>query len=1101
MPNFENAFSTVCELVKDFKENEHRYLSSQYQEAEVRRDFIDKLFEALGWDVYHRTQKNPYEQEVKVEKGVSVGKAQKRADYAFYITPEYRQPKFFCEAKKPSRSLKNADDYFQTIRYGWNSNTPVAVLTDFEEFHVLDCRYKPKLNNVLENPNHIRYSYNDYANPEKFKEIYYLFSRDDVAKNSLEKYSECFPKGKAKGKTSFKSTIQAIDDDFLEYIDDVREILAKAFKKNDSKLSSEELTEATQRTIDRIVFIRFLEDKLIEPEYYISEFGKKGNPWTEFISVCRKLDAKYNGIVFKKHFIDEQNFQGPEQNTFKKICDEMSYLNSPYDFNAIPIHILGSIYERFLGKVVNATAQRVKVEEKPEVRKAGGVYYTPKYIVDYIVENTVGKILRNEDSTVSSPLAKQIREASVGGDLDSRNPEDGNENLPRWRGTKGVEEGKTPAQISKLRFADIACGSGSFLIGVFETLLKYHTEYYQLHPEEAKKDGCINKDGQWILSIKQKQNILINNIYGVDIDNQAVEVTQLSLALKMLEDETGGTANDMQNMFHEKILPDLSKNIICGNSLIGTDIVYEESSDGLFERKRRITVEEERKLNPMDFEKRFPHIFPNQNSPTVSSPHVLGGDLKNGNPDTNGFDAIVGNPPYLRIQGMQEHHPLAVEYLKRKYYSASSGSIDIYVIFLERLLKLINSKGLTGYILPHKFFQADFGKNIRSIISQQKAISKILNFGANQIFENATTYTCLFFMSGNQNNLFEYFKFGDCDDLANEITKIKYSTISIDETTSEQWNFYADSKGLLLKKLESIPTKLGDYTRKIFQGIATGLDGVFVLQIGNNTKENNNTISLFSKATESYIEIEKSILKPFLMGKDVKRYQPNVINNYIIFPYEASGDKTILMNKNKLSDNYPLAWQYLKLNQSILEKRENGRFKGTWWQYSRPQNLNEFDTLKIMTPEIANGCQMTFDADGNIYHTTKVYSFAFNNSINEKLYYFLGVLNSNILWFYLKSTGYVLRGGYFTFKTNYLSPFPIPKINFKNETEKQSHDRIVSLVNEMLEAKKQLQTIKTDRDKTYYENKCADLDHAIDSEVYKLYGLTEEEIKIVEGKG
>jgi len=637
MANFEDAFNTVCELVRDFKENEDRYFSPQYQEAEVRRDFIDKFFESLGWDVYHNAQKNPYEQEVKVEKGVNVGKAQKRADYAFYITPEFRQPKFFAEAKKPSRNLKNPDDYFQTIRYGWNANTPIAVLTDFEEFHILDCRFKPNINHVIENSNHKTYSYTDYANEEIFKEIYYLFSRNDVAKNSLEKYSEKFANVNRKSKTILKSSFKTIDEDFLEYIDEVRESLAKAFKKNDSNLTSEELTEATQRTIDRLVFIRFLEDKLIEPEYYISEFGKKGNAWNEFISVCRKLDAKYNGIVFKKHFIDEQNFHGPEQNTFKKICDEMSYINSPYDFNAIPIHILGSIYERFLGKVVNATAQRVKIEEKPEVRKAGGVYYTPKYIVDYIVENTVGKIIK----------------------------------------------GKTPVEISKLRFADIACGSGSFLIGVFETLLKYHTEYYQLHPEQAKKNGCINKDGQWILSIKQKQNILLNNIYGVDIDNQAVEVTQLSLALKMLEDESTATANEMQVLFHEKILPDLSKNIVCGNSLIGTDIIYEESSEaGLFERKRRITPEEERRLNPMDFEKRFPEIMQN-----------------------GGFDAIVGNPPYLKERGSKEiFEPILKTKMGHLYHQ---GKMDLWYYFIHRGIDILKKKGFLGFITNSYWMKSD----------------------------------------------------------------------------------------------------------------------------------------------------------------------------------------------------------------------------------------------------------------------------------------------------------------------------------------------------------------------------------------------------------
>lgn len=1090
MHNFENAFNTVCELVNDFKENEHRYLSPQYQEAEVRRDYIDKLFEALGWDVYHRTQRNPYEQEVKVEKGVSVGKAQKRADYAFYISPEFRQPKFFCEAKKPCRSLKNADDYFQTIRYGWNASTPVAVLTDFEEFHVLDCRYKPKLNSVLENPNHKRYSCTDYTNPEKFKEIYFLFSRDSVAKSSLEKYSDSFPKGKIKGKTSFKSTIQAIDDDFLEYIDEVRETLAKAFKKNDLKLSSEELTEATQRTIDRIVFIRFLEDKLIEPEYYISEFGKKRNPWTEFISVCRKLDAKYNGIVFKKHFIDEQNFQGPEQSTFKKICDEMSYLNSPYDFNAIPIHILGSIYERFLGKVVNATAQRVKVEEKPEVRKAGGVYYTPKYIVDYIVENTVGKILRNEEtSSVSSPLVSFSLSSplALGGDLiqsikdqnnkDQQNNDknisqdtlpDGEVGRQEHAGMTRVE-GKTPAQIAKLRFADIACGSGSFLIGVFETLLKYHTEYYQAHPEEAKKDGCINKDGQWILSIKQKQNILLNNIYGVDIDNQAVEVTQLSLALKMLEDESTATANEMQVLFHEKILPDLSKNIVCGNSLIGTDILL----------GKMFPTEEERKLNPMDFEKRFPKI------------------MRNG-----GFDAIVGNPPYLRIQGLQENFDNQINYYIENYKSAVKR-FDIYLLFIEKGFKLLKNKAILGYICPHKFLNSAFGSGIREMLIRNTALKTIINFGHNLVFEEASTYTGLIFLSKENNERFKYYEFtenykSELNNKLNNLSNDNFSIYDINKLNSSAWVLMSSSSKTILDKI-NMPLTISNIFENIMVGIQSGIDEVHILKfIGNGE---NNLIKLYSEKLNKEITIEVDLVKPLVMGDNVKRYQIPFYNNYVIYPYKIVNDKTIIMQEDELSTKYPLGYSYLReFKKELFDIRERQKTNSKYW-YSchRSRDMNIFEQERIVTPYASLGCNMTISPAG-LYHNTKVYSLIPNEDRKENKYYWLALFNSKIMWYFMKNTGYVLRGGYYTFTTDYLSPFPVKTIDFSIIEEKEKHDLLVSQVGQMFEAKKQLQNAKTDRDKTYYENKCEDLDRAIDSEVYKLYGLTEEEIKIVEGK-
>ena len=978
MPNFENAFKTVCELVKDFKENEHRYLSPQYQEAEVRRDFIDKLFEALGWDVYHRTQKNPYEQEVKVEKGVSIGKAQKRADYAFYINPEYRQPKFFAEAKKPSRSLKNADDYFQTIRYGWNSNTPIAVLTDFEEFHVLDCRYKPNLKTVLDNPNHKSYRYADYTNKEIFKEIYYLFSRDDVEKNSLEKYSEAFAKIKGKGKTTFKSIIKTIDDDFLEYIDEVRETLAKAFKKNDAKLSSEELTEATQRTIDRIVFIRFLEDKLIEPEYYISEFGKKGNAWNEFISVCRKLDAKYNGIVFKKHFIDEQNFQGPEQSTFKKICDEMSYLNSPYDFNAIPIHILGSIYERFLGKVVNATAQRVKVEEKPEVRKAGGVYYTPKYIVDYIVENTVGKILRNEDSN----QPRHSREPAKRLAFISGNPEDKNGSNFELS-TLNFKLSKTPSQISSLRFADIACGSGSFLIGVFETLLKYHTEYYQHHPDEAKKDGCINKDGIWILSIKQKQNILLNNIYGVDIDNQAVEVTQLSLALKMLEDETGGTANQMQVLFHEKILPDLSKNIVCGNSLIGTDIL----------QGKMFPTEEERKLNPMDFETMFPEVF------------------KQG-----GFNAIVGNPPYGAELNETERN-----YLNNKFKVNNTDTAALFMINANRLL---NTKSRVGLIIPKPFIYASNWVKVREIILQ----NLITLVDCSKVWNEVKYEMVIYIVDKN-------LKSNCYDSFVREGEDILFKS-KVEKNITNEFGF-------IINNLSNSEIELG-------------------LKIKNNNKSLNSFVKnerggMFQKLVKESGEIV------VIGGKQIARYYLKSVGKGYIDSIKDLDKKSLIKHNSILAQNIVA------------------------------HVVNPYPRIIIM----AMPSTIVYNNEKNvILDTVNQLSIIGEYSCN----FITALLNSKLISWYVYSFIVAKAIRTIHFDTPLTEKIMIPDIDLNEPTNKQSHDKIVSLVDQMLESKKQLQTSKTDKDKTYWERKCEQLDHAIDSEVYKLYNLTPEEIKIVEGK-
>ncbi|MGO8701431.1 MAG: class I SAM-dependent DNA methyltransferase [Limisphaerales bacterium] len=508
------------------------------------------------------------------------------------------------------------------------------MLFDFERFEIVDCRFKPDLETALRR-NLKQFHYSEYGDERKFAEIYWLFSREAVASGSLEKYAETLPKkhGATPGGL-WTGGYQSIDDAFLEELDGHRDALAHTFKNRNPKLDSETLTEVTQRTLDRLVFMRFLEDKLIEPEYLVANFGQRGSAWAEFVAASRRLNGIYNGIVFKNNdILDSKDFK-VDDDQFGRVCEALCHINSPYDFNVIPLHILGSIYERFLGKVIVATDKRARVEEKPEVRKAGGVYYTPEYIVRYIVENTVGKLI----------------------------------------------EGKTPSQIAKMKFADIACGSGSFLLGVYDLLIRYHTKFYNDNPRAARGGETAKRDDGLHLSLQKKREILVNNLYGVDIDNQAVEVAQLSLYLKLLQDETPASARGYQMEFHETLLPSLHKNIVCGNSLIGMDIL----SGQLF------ASDAERKLNPMDFEQRFPTI------------------IRRG-----GFDAILGNPPYGT-----ETSPIAVDYLRSRYHTLAN-SLDTFIAFVERAASLIKPDGYLGYIIPSGWVSTPSSEKLRILFAAQ----------------------------------------------------------------------------------------------------------------------------------------------------------------------------------------------------------------------------------------------------------------------------------------------------------------------------------------------------------------------------------------------
>ena len=657
----DQAFLAIGKLAVDYRAHHSSYVAPDYSEAQVRKDFIDKFFIALGWDVNHETQTNPFEQEVKVERPVAMGAAKRRADYAFHIAPNFRDPRLLVEAKKPSGEIKTADNYFQAVRYGWNKQNPLVGLTNFEELHLLDCRYKPDIDRAIHTCVK-KYQIEDYFDREKFAEIYWLFSREAIAAGALEKYAKTLSKAKAgaKQRGQFAGGFKSIDESFLEDLDEYRLSLARAFKSRNPEFASETLTEVTQRTLDRLVFMRFLEDKLIEPSYFVASFGERGTAWEDFVSASRRLDKIYNGIVFKQHgVLDKADFPVDDE-AFARICEDISNRNSPYDFNAIPIHILGSIYERFLGNVIVATEKRVRVEPKPEVRKAGGVYYTPDYIVRYIVENTVGKLI----------------------------------------------EGKTPEKIAEMRFADISCGSGSFLLGIYDLLLRYHAKYYNDHPTRARKGECVTKDGVLHLSLEKKREILLNNIYGVDLDPQAVEVTQLSLYLKLLDEETIASARGYQQRIHAAILPPLNKNVVCGNSLIGRDIL-----DG-----QLFADEAERKLNSMNFKDAFPEI------------------VKNG-----GFDAIVGNPPYIQLSMEAFRNDIVNHYLKTTY-RFSGGRLNTFAFFIERARQQARESGRIAYIVPNTVLSQEYYEDLRHKLIRNTDINAIA-IPDGQIFKDAVVET------------------------------------------------------------------------------------------------------------------------------------------------------------------------------------------------------------------------------------------------------------------------------------------------------------------------------------------------------------------------
>ncbi|TVL82377.1 Eco57I restriction-modification methylase domain-containing protein [Brachyspira hyodysenteriae] len=1000
----EEVYKKVEELVIKFRNNKDQYTNKNYNETETRRDFLDPFFEAFGWDVSNRAGKSQTYRDVIHEDKVKVGKETKAPDYAFRIGGNRV---FFVEAKKPGVNLKEDNlPAFQLRRYGWSAKLGISFLTDFEELAVYDCTRKPNVNDKASTARIEYIHFEDYLN--RFDFLYEILNKERIEQGSLEKYI---------AGTSNKKGTESVDIDFLNSLDNLRTKLASNIAKLNKNLSVRDLNYAVQQIIDRIIFLRAAEDRGIE------EYGdlkktceNKGESfYGNLLKIFEKADGRYNSGLFDFSKDSISSSIEIDNKVIKEIINELYYPLSPYEFSVISVEIIGNAYEQFLGKTITIGKNHsAKIELKPEVRKAGGVYYTPEYIVDYIVANTVGEAIK----------------------------------------------GKKPEEIANIKILDPACGSGSFLLGAYKYLLNYHIEYYNKIKDRAKfkgsKEDVIKENGD--LTIWIKKQILRNNIFGVDIDSNAVEVTKLSLLMKCLEGESPASIQNNQDLFNERALPSLEDNIKCGNSLIGNDF-YESHLD--------LDDDTLYKINCFDWNSKFRDIM-----------------------KAGGFDVVIGNPPYVKIQTMAESSPLTVDALKQNYKSANSGNIDIYLCFVEKAFQLLKPTGEMGYILPHKFFKVDMGENLREIISNRKALKKVVYFGENQIFNNATTYTCLLFLSNEEQNDFKLLRFDENVDIKEKLFESTFETFPISIITKDNWNFYDNDTLSIIEKLKNYKIVLKDITKKIFQGIATSADDIYVLQGG---EENNGIVKTYSKSLDKEIEIERGFIKPFLLGKDLKRYTDVQPIRWVIFPYNINLNPAVLYSQKEIKEQFPKAWEYLQENRKELENRERGRMKNDkFYAYIYPKSLNEFEHKKISFPDINMRMQAVID-DKNLYHTTTIYSIVFNEKAIYNINVYMGIFNSKLFTYYVKKTGTILRGNTTRFKPQYINDFPIPDI------DKNTEENLIKLVDNIIDLNKKLSSEKNPNTIEMLNTRIQAVDKAIDKIVYALYGLNDEEIKIIEG--
>jgi type I restriction-modification system DNA methylase subunit len=653
---FEQGRQKVVQLVRDFAMNRAAFLASGVKEAHVRQNLIDPLFEALGWDVPNRQQVAPPYREVVPEDSVDAEGQQKAPDYTFRVGP---LAKFFAEAKTCGiRITTDPAPSYQLRRYGWSAKVGLSVLTNFEHFGSYDCTVRPR---PSDKATHALIGtflhYEEY--PDRWRELWDVYSRQAVWSGAHDHYAA----SKRKRGTS------EVDQEFLKEIEGWRESLASNIAARNKDVGPDDLNRAVQLTIDRIVFLRMAEDRGLEPYDQLLKLCERPDIYKRFMALrCQPADEKYNSGLF--HFQKEPGIEEPpdtltprlkiDDRVLKSILQGLYFVHgSPYHFGILPVEILGTVYERFLGKFIRLTSgHQARVEEKLEVRKAGGIYYTPAHVVRYIVKETVGKLI----------------------------------------------EGRAPARLAggkgraAFRVLDMACGTGSFLLGAYQCILDHCLRWYLEHAPEQHKAAVYRepRKGEWRLTIEEKKRLLTTHVFGVDIDPQAIEVSKLSLLLKALEGENETTlATQLQlRLFHDRALPNLAANLRRGNSLIGPDYFMETTiaeQDQAGELKR---------VNPFDWDREFPQAMA-----------------------AGGFDCVIGNPPYGGLLSAADKVYL------QNHYSCQNYQLDTYLLFLEAAVRrTLRRDGRFGMIVPNPWLTNLQQTKARRLVFGETCVETIVHF-------------------------------------------------------------------------------------------------------------------------------------------------------------------------------------------------------------------------------------------------------------------------------------------------------------------------------------------------------------------------------------
>jgi hypothetical protein len=940
------ARNGVAELVQRFHKNESDYLRNSYNETQARSEFITPLLEALGWDVHNNAAMPLAFRDVIEEATVEVGVEglSKRPDYELRLA---RQRKLFVEAKKPYvRVDRNQAAAFQARRYGYSASLPVSVLTTFNQLAIYDCRSAPLETDQASVARVMLINYQQFET--HFDELWSLLSRHAV-------YSGEFDRRFAVEIVAHGA--EPFDHLFLRQVRSWRARLAADIHANTPGLTAHQLTYGVQLFLSRLIFLRVCEDREIE-RYETLKALPANDTYAAFMGELRRADDFYNSGLFD--MLDDTRLGIKiSDHVLHGIITELYYPRSPYTYVVIQTEVLGEIYEQFLGEEIAITGTNVSIVSKPEVRESGGVFPTPQYIVDAIVQRTL---------------------------------------LPALAV-------RSPADLADFTVADMCCGSGVFLLSCYEFIMDYYLSWYLAADREQHAGRTIYEvaGGQWRLTFEEKRRILLAHIRGIDIDSNAADVARFSLLLKLVENETSEALRDFVKNRGISALPALDETIRSGNSLVS--VGEWSKAFGAMEPRMMEAV------NPFTWSTEFP------------------AEMQRG-----GFDVIVGNPPYIRIQNMVAYSPREAEYYQNvasPYVTARQDNFDKYSLFIERFLKLLRPNGRCGTIVPHKFMITQAGESLRTLLAADQIIETIVHFGAQPVFgSKIANYTCIL-----------VFDRGGCPivhfERVTSLAEWRYGKsgniveLQAGGLNGDKWQFANEETVSLFARIRTaFPKSLGDVA-EIFVGVQTSADSIFIFR---EVAEAKSTVSL--RWNDKDWPIEREILRPCLLDVIVYQFAQPQPNTWMIFPYEvvteAGRSKARLYQPPEMTRRFPLCEAYLKARRGELEHRNiTGGADGQqqFYQFGRSQSLTKFDSPKILFPILSVEARYGYD-DNNVIVTGggngPYYMLRPRYGAKVSINYLMAILNNSLSEAVVRTNTSLFRGGYYSHGKQFIENLPIP---------------------------------------------------------------------------